>query len=88
MRELIDRLLDSGNDASEPTILDACIKVMACHSAIRANQKLSREEMQSLIQQLGKCEFPARCPHGRPTWIAMGQREIERKFGRLGSMSG
>ncbi|WP_035259256.1 DNA mismatch repair endonuclease MutL [Desulfatirhabdium butyrativorans] len=88
VRELIDRLLDTGNDAAEPTILDACIKVMACHSAIRANQKLSRDEMQSLIRQLGKCEFPARCPHGRPTWIAMGQREIEKKFGRLGSISG
>lgn len=88
VRELIDRLIESENIETEPTILDACIKVMACHGAIRANQKLSVEDMKALITQLRTCDFPARCPHGRPTWIAYGMREIERKFGRLGSMTG
>jgi len=88
VRELIDRLIESENIDTEPTILDACIKVMACHGAIRANQKLSVEDMKALITQLRACDFPARCPHGRPTWIAYGMREIERKFGRLGSMTG
>ncbi|MEW6258572.1 MAG: DNA mismatch repair endonuclease MutL [Thermodesulfobacteriota bacterium] len=88
VRELIDRLIESENLETEPTILDACIKVMACHGAIRANQKLSVEDMRALIAQLRACDFPARCPHGRPTWIAFGMREIERKFGRLGSMTG
>ncbi len=88
VRELIDRLIDSENLETEPTILDACIKVMACHGAIRANQKLSMEDMKALIAQLRACDFPARCPHGRPTWIAFGMRDIERKFGRLGAMTG
>lgn len=88
VRELIDRLIESENIETEPTILDACIKVMACHGAIRANQKLTVEDMKALITQLRACDFPARCPHGRPTWIAYGMREIERKFGRLGSMTG
>ncbi|MCK4580721.1 MAG: DNA mismatch repair protein MutL, partial [Dehalococcoidia bacterium] len=42
---------------------------LACHSAIRAGQRLSNEEMAELIRQLEQARQPRSCPHGRPTMI-------------------
>lgn len=54
----------------------------ACHSAIRAGQTLSPEEMRQLILQLERCTQPRHCAHGRPTMLHLSQLELEREFGR------
>jgi DNA mismatch repair protein MutL len=54
----------------------------ACHSAIRAGQALSLEEMRQLIAQLERCAQPRHCTHGRPTMLHLSQGELEREFGR------
>ena len=54
----------------------------ACHSAIRAGQTLSLEEMRQLIAQLERCAQPRHCAHGRPTMLHLSQVELEREFGR------
>lgn len=54
----------------------------ACHSAIRAGQALSLEEMRQLIAQLERCAQPRHCAHGRPTMLHLSQGELEREFGR------
>ena len=55
---------------------------IACHAAVRANQPLSREVMASLVEQLGRCKAPARCPHGRPVMLRVDMSAIERRLGR------
>jgi DNA mismatch repair protein MutL len=54
----------------------------ACHSAIRAGQMLSPEEMRQLIAQLERCTQPRHCAHGRPTMLHLSQGDLEREFGR------
>ncbi|MCK4262499.1 MAG: DNA mismatch repair endonuclease MutL [Dehalococcoidia bacterium] len=56
---------------------------LACHSAIRAGQRLSNEEMAELIRQLEQARQPRSCPHGRPTMIHLSSRQLEREFGRI-----
>lgn len=63
--------------------LDECLKLMACHGAIRANRKLSDEQIRELPAQLEQCENPSNCPHGRPTWIEWSNRFIEKAFSRI-----
>ncbi len=58
-------------------------KVIACRSAIKAGQKLSVAEMQSLIDRLFACENPYTCPHGRPIIIRLTLDELASKFGRV-----
>lgn len=58
------------------------ITYMACRSAIKFGQSLSQNEMQGLIEQMGKCKRPYTCPHGRPTMISLTLSELERMFGR------
>jgi DNA mismatch repair protein MutL len=57
-------------------------KVVACHTAIKAGQRLSEIEMQNLIDRLFACEHPYTCPHGRPAVIRMSMDELAAKFGR------
>jgi len=55
---------------------------LACHSAIRAGQTLSLDEMRALIHQLERCQYPRACAHGRPTMLHLSQSQLEREFGR------
>lgn len=54
----------------------------ACKAAVKAHDRLTREEMEALLRQLNCCERPDVCPHGRPTMIALTYAELERRFGR------
>jgi len=57
-------------------------KVIACRSAIKAGQKLSVPEMQSLIDRLFACDNPYICPHGRPIVLRFSLDELAARFGR------
>lgn len=83
--DIVEKLLESGGDARDDTRewLDECITLMACHTAIRANQVLNRQEMEALIRELEQCENPNHCPHGRPTRIQWERPEIEKLFKRI-----
>ena len=56
---------------------------LACHSAIRAGQQLSDDEMRELIKQLEEAHQPRACPHGRPTMIHLNSHQLEKEFGRI-----
>lgn len=58
------------------------IATVACKAAVKANMKLTKEEVESLMDQLLKLPNPFTCPHGRPTAIKMSKYDIERKFSR------
>ncbi len=55
---------------------------IACHSAVRAGQVLTDDEMRELIRQLEQAALPNTCPHGRPTMIHLSSGQLEREFGR------
>lgn len=57
-------------------------KIIACRMAIKAGQKLSPAEMQSLIDKLFACENPFICPHGRPIVIKINLDDLDKRFGR------
>jgi len=57
-------------------------KLIACHSAIKAGDKLNREEMDQLIKDLYVTDNPLTCPHGRPTMIKLTEEEFSKRFGR------
>ncbi|HVP37316.1 MAG TPA: DNA mismatch repair endonuclease MutL [Terriglobales bacterium] len=54
----------------------------ACHGAIKAGDKLSLEEMNSLFDQLFATKEPYSCPHGRPTLIRIPLEELNKRFER------
>ncbi len=58
------------------------IAYLACRSAVKAGDKLTRDESKNLIEQLEKTENNATCPHGRPTRIEMRLEELHKIFKR------
>ena len=81
--EIIEKLAEDGFGESLDRSLDDCLKLMACHGAIRANQALTVEQMKALLEQIDTCENSAHCPHGRPTWIEWTGRDLEKLFNRI-----
>ena len=58
------------------------LATIACHHSIRFNRVLSLGEMQEVIEQLARCEQPYHCPHGRPTFITITEKQLIKEFQR------
>jgi DNA mismatch repair protein MutL len=56
----------------------------ACKTSIKAQDMLTLEAMQSLVNRLLDCQFPYTCPHGRPTMVQFSKRQLESMFNRSG----
>jgi len=56
---------------------------LACHSVVRAHEKLEYPEMTALVERLQRCENPMHCPHGRPTIVRLEADQIARLFKRV-----
>lgn len=63
-------------------LLDDMLHTVACKSAIKANDKNSPEELQSLVEQVCYNENIRHCPHGRPVMFTMTKNNIDHQFGR------
>ncbi|MCK4538491.1 MAG: DNA mismatch repair endonuclease MutL [Candidatus Krumholzibacteria bacterium] len=78
-RLLQDILSEKGLGKSSREML---MKSYACRASVKAGDKLSVEEMESLTDQLFATEFPFTCPHGRPTMLRVDMADLERRFQR------
>lgn len=77
--EILDSLGEEGESGKRE---ERIALSLACHSAVRAGQVLSPEEMHQLVRELEQAESPHTCPHGRPTIIRFTSSQLEREFGR------
>jgi DNA mismatch repair protein MutL len=64
-------------------VLRSMAATMACHAAVKANDPLTPEKMQYLLDELRRTSHSSVCPHGRPVVLRLTRREIERNFERI-----
>jgi DNA mismatch repair protein MutL len=72
-----------GERGGTPQWAEERVAKAACRAAVKARDKLTLQEIERLVIDLAGAEMPYTCPHGRPTLIFMGFRELDRKFGRI-----
>lgn len=80
--ELLNDFTELSGRATPELILEK-VASMSCKAAVKGNNRLSRAEIETLIDELLQLDNPYNCPHGRPTIISMSKYEIEKKFKRI-----
>jgi|GEM_PF-1510364 len=84
-KEMFKEILDQVNTVPLTALQEKeekFINTIACKAAVKANMKLTEEEVKDLMNGLLLLKNPFTCPHGRPTAIRMDRADVEKKFGR------
>ncbi len=83
LQKTADELLEQGGSfAMEKMMADLCAR-LACHSAVRAGQALSPEQMTNLLSEMDEFPLSSFCPHGRPVSVEYPFYQLEKDFGRI-----
>lgn len=82
LAEAIETILDEGNVDVIDSRTDRMLKYLACRSAIKAGDKLTKQQMKDLLKKLAKTKNNITCPHGRPTQLNFSLDELHSSFKR------
>ena len=82
LRRMVVEFADVGRSKEVREELEERLMTIACHSVIRANRRLDREEIRALLKGLDEIDFATQCPHGRPVLLEFTQEQLERMFKR------
>jgi len=82
VRDALDDLGAMGPNATVPDIMHR-LATRACKAAIKAHDSLTMPEMEALCRRLTRARDPYHCPHGRPVFLRMSERELAKSFRRI-----
>lgn len=82
IKKLLDLISTIEHNFNKEKFMENIAITMSCKLSIKANQNISIDEMELLINKLRNCDNPYTCPHGRPTIIFYSNYELEKLFKR------
>lgn len=82
VRDVADGLAEWESLAAVSDRMEAIIARMACHGSVRSGRRLRVDEMNALLRDMETTPHSGQCIHGRPTYVELKKKDIERLFGR------
>lgn len=82
LQDILEDVRNLKNETAVQEMIEEFLSTMACHGSIRANRKLSINDMNAILRDMERTPNSAQCNHGRPTFIQLHKNDIERLFGR------
>jgi DNA mismatch repair protein MutL len=84
LRQIVEQLLNTDKPPDRRDLLDDLLHMISCKAAVKAGDRLSAEEVQSLLEQRQHYQDAHHCPHGRPTALVFTNAELDKRFKRSG----
>ncbi|MEO9516180.1 MAG: DNA mismatch repair endonuclease MutL [Paracoccaceae bacterium] len=82
LRDILDELTDGEVSFQVQARVEAILSRVACHGSIRSGRRMRAEEMNALLREMEATPHSGQCNHGRPTYVELKLKDIERLFGR------
>jgi len=82
LRDLLADVQTHGQTNRIDRQIDDLLAEVACHGSVRANRRLTIDEMNAVLRDMESTERSDQCNHGRPTWTAVTMQELDRLFSR------
>ncbi len=82
LNDLADELLEQKDISVLEEKMEKIISKIACHGSVRSGRKLNSEEMSALLRKMEDTPYSNQCNHGRPTFVELKLKEIEKLFER------
>jgi DNA mismatch repair protein MutL len=79
-RDLLADLVTHGGAERLAAAEDELLATLACHGSVRANRRLTLDEMNGLLREMEHTENAGQCNHGRPTFLVQSMQDIDRRF--------
>jgi len=82
IQNIIDDIIEFEENISFKELINHILATYACHHSIRSGRQMNKDEMNNLLREMENTHHSGQCNHGRPTYIELQLKDIDKLFGR------